>query len=225
MRIVVDTSDASDALIESMESWVFAQARHPSGGSKGGQFKSTGAGKGKGRGAKGAAGAKAGEFDTPEEWAEGMSPRESGAIKHWQGGSDEIREAYIMDEGEMKLKGDFDDAINRSPNFEGTAYRGMYDVDKDVADSTFVKGAVVTFPAPASATTSASVAKDFSGVSEFGVGVQMKIQTKSGVKINGATKKEYAHEMEVIIKPGSKYVVKGKPKYAGNVLQVTMVER
>lgn len=58
MRVVADISNAPnapDSLIESMESWIFAQARHPSGSSKGGQWRGTGAGKGKGGGAGGAA--------------------------------------------------------------------------------------------------------------------------------------------------------------------------
>ena len=43
------------SLVEDIESWIFAQARHPGGSSKGGRFKSTGASKGK-AGAGGAGG-------------------------------------------------------------------------------------------------------------------------------------------------------------------------
>jgi len=149
-----------------------------------------------------------------KEWVKGLSTSETDAIGYWQ------KEGYTMirklESGReipsaampavKRQATNLYSALDKAPQYKGTVYRGLKNLDDDVANA-LIKGETVTFDALSSATRERQIGNIFAERSSKGQSIIMEIRTKTGVEINGASVGSYLSEKEVILRKGTQYRV------------------
>ncbi len=204
----------------------FAQARHPSGGSKGGQWKGTGAGKGGGAG--GAVNRKEWESNLTDverkgidAWAQDGEPQYTNARRRLAGGSPES--AGGTRSKELEITRGMGTVLSEGPGYTGDVHRGLRVVDS----GTLVTGATIRVDAPSSWSRKRGVAMKFAS-RETGMGdkVVLHVKTTKMVDISGLVVGKFLREeAEVVSRPHSSYkIAKTIFNKSTGVLHVDLVE-
>jgi len=149
-----------------------------------------------------------------------LTEHESQALYRWGGSGANIRLAQRGEfdkidrfkragiESELEA---WNSAVDKAPEYDGTVYRGLTDVDEDVIDS-WIESGEITLNNDQSATSNRGMGESFAS-SWSGGQVLWEIDQSSGKDLLGQTKAtmggKLISESEIIIRMGTTYEITG----------------